>query len=1112
MIDREPRQPEKNYFSYRFLPSPSPQEMTERITDKQVADLQALLLKSDVITDNKVNAVNAVKSGIKQHNVPETCVPQLFDALRSASVSQHAALANAGFSSLNHLLTRLSRQEPKFVSKEAMRTMPVVIEKLGDQKDKLRAIATQAMTTVYGIAPAEVERSVRNTAMSGKNPRAKEASMHWLVTMHKEQGMQFRTYVPLLMDLLEDTDGMVRDVAKSTVIELFKTAPAAAKSDLKRQLKNFKVRTAIEQAIVKALAPTGGERSEVVTPSLTTSVSSLAGADRPVTPMFEGKADSVEPTYVNTQRELDEIFREMGYHFEGRETEQNWMKREEGVTILRRLIVGNAPSDFPDAYIAGVRALLDGIIKAINSLRTSLSKEGCALVQDLANCFGPRIDPMVELLMQTLLKLSASTKKIASQLANTTIDIILSKVSFSNRLLQHISSASQDKNVQPRLYATGWMKTILLKEEQHKAHIEHGGGLDLVEKSIKKGLADANPGVREKSRATYWTYAKIWPGRAEIIMENLDSTAQKLLQKDPNNPNSPKKATTTTTTARPGLGLSKSTMGGAKPSLRETVMAGRKALGGGVKNVPARPGSAMAGFSPVRNGANSAAPAPVSSGPVQPRQRPESTLAVNSGGMSAAPTRPTRRRPELAARPATAGPYSVRSHGGPSAEASSPADTVKSTKSTVSKPSTTSSPRRTGQRPRPGHASHASESSIPSPTKAAFSKPSSPAKTGSVRTTPVKLKKTQSSPGSAGSASRAEELTLVVPTIGTLQSTPPRVAPPMPSPIPETPIMAASESTPTTTPKDLSPSKALQVYEDPFVDDQSTPKLAAFTGPVLEDRPINENTVPAPLVSADAQAPDEPPSSPEKSRQNSRLLESGITRVKAKSLDVHGFRKFQSLIRDNKAVFSGDKFETLLLGLFDFLQDPLENTPPEKVPDIKAQVLATIKLLLKKDRFNFQPHVSTGLESLLRARSAYEARTYIVSGLELLADELVTLGDASELVMTLTAQLDKSNDTTPEGCRCLGMGMHALRQLLEKRTSYVPSQTELQRLAGLESRCLDSADSGVRMDAVQLCVAMHTRIGEAAFWEALKDIKDDPKNLITYYIVKKQREQEGEAA
>ena len=200
--------------------------MADKLTDKQIADLAAILAKNDASTDAKVHAVNAVKSGIKQHNVPETCVSQLFDALRTASASQHAVLTHAGFSSLNHLLTRLSRQEPRFIVKEAMRTMPTVIEKLGDPKEKLRTIAAQALTTMYGVASTEVERGVRNTAMAGKNSRAKEASMNWLVAMHRDQGLPFRAYVPLLMDLLEDADGMVRDVAKTTVIELFKYVAA----------------------------------------------------------------------------------------------------------------------------------------------------------------------------------------------------------------------------------------------------------------------------------------------------------------------------------------------------------------------------------------------------------------------------------------------------------------------------------------------------------------------------------------------------------------------------------------------------------------------------------------------------------------------------------------------------------------------------------------------------------------------------------------------------------------------------------------------------------------------------------------------------------------------
>lgn len=589
-------------------------------------------------------------------------------------------------------------------------------------------------------------------------------------------------------------------------------------------------------------------------------------------------------------------------------------------------------------------------------------------------------------------------------------------------------------------------------------------------------------------------------------MENLDSTAQKLLQKDPNNPSSPKKAAAPTT--RPGQGLSKSTMGAGKPSLRETVMAQKKASLA-TKNLPARPGSAMSAFSPVKNGSNGTSGASEPSKPVKLRQRPESTLAVNSGGMSVAPMRPTKRRPELATRPATAGPYSVRS--GPS-EANSPPERPKP-KTAPPKP-TAASPRR-AQRPRPvAHAAHASEPNLPSPTPAAPNKAPSP------RATPINLKKAQSSPASGGSSAAAEELTLVVPNLANLKNssrdgsrdgTPDILPPSLPSPILETPTPPASDTFPAEAAEDT-PAKTLQVYEDPFVESDATPKAATtVTGPVLEDKPVNENAAPARAATPENQEQPAPAAdlaaSPDKTRQTSRLLESGITRIKARTLDVHGFRKLQSLIRDNKAVLTSEKFEALLLGLFGFLQDPLEGTAPERAQDVKSQILGTIKLLLKKERSSFQPFVSAGLEALLQARSAHDARTYIVSGLELLADELVTLGDASELVMTLTAFLARADDGAPEGCRALSMGTHALRQLLEGKAGYVPSETELGNLAALQARCLVSADSGVRRDAVQLCVAMHSRVGEGEFWRVMAGLGEDPKNLITYYIVKKQREQ-----
>lgn len=306
-----------------------------------------------------------------------------------------------------------------------------------------------------------------------------------------------------------------------TYLTIYRTAPPVAQSDLKKQLKIFNVRPAIVSAITSQLGD-GGQHVDADINSyepeprshFTSSVASLpARAETPSIP--EPKLEHVDPSYVNTQRELDDTFRDMYPFFDGKETEQNWLKREQSCTKLRKLNAGNAPSDFRDAWLAGLKGLLDGILKAVNSLRTSLSKEGCHVIQEITRSAGPGMDPMVEIMLQNLIKLCGGTKKIASQAGDATVDIIIGKVSYNIRILQHIWSACQDKNVQPRTYASGWLRTLLKKESHHKSHVEHTGGLEVIEKCIKKGLADANPGVREKMRCTYWTFASIWPAKAE---------------------------------------------------------------------------------------------------------------------------------------------------------------------------------------------------------------------------------------------------------------------------------------------------------------------------------------------------------------------------------------------------------------------------------------------------------------------------------------------------------------------------------------------------------------------------------------------------------------------
>ena len=123
---------------------------------------------------------------------------------------------------------------------------------------------------------------------------------------------------------------------------------------------------------------------------------------------------------------------------------------------------------------------------------------------------------MIDILLQNLIKLCCNTKNLAAENGNDTVDAILANVPYSARLLHHIWQACDHKNEKPRAYASGWLKTIFTKHGHHKHILEHAGGLELIEKCIKRGLADANPGVREGMRGAFWAFAQLWPEKSRM--------------------------------------------------------------------------------------------------------------------------------------------------------------------------------------------------------------------------------------------------------------------------------------------------------------------------------------------------------------------------------------------------------------------------------------------------------------------------------------------------------------------------------------------------------------------------------------------------------------------
>jgi len=150
--------------------------------EQQAMDLLATMRNANASVDDRANLIAELKSNIKHQHVPDAAVAPSFEVVRTAIASQHSSLLSAGFSTLSHLTKRLNLQEqPHLIASQGPKTYPLLLEKLGDQKDRVRLLAAQAFTDFWFACPQDVERNIRDVALASKHPRAKEASLQWLL-------------------------------------------------------------------------------------------------------------------------------------------------------------------------------------------------------------------------------------------------------------------------------------------------------------------------------------------------------------------------------------------------------------------------------------------------------------------------------------------------------------------------------------------------------------------------------------------------------------------------------------------------------------------------------------------------------------------------------------------------------------------------------------------------------------------------------------------------------------------------------------------------------------------------------------------------------------------
>ncbi|CUA77554.1 Protein STU1 [Coccidioides immitis RS] [Rhizoctonia solani] len=246
----------------------------------------------------------------------------------------------------------------------------------------------------------------------------------------------------------------------------------------------------------------------------------------------------IPSVFIASARDLENELEKMIPFFQGKETEHNWADRERSIVTIRGIIRG-VYARYPDVFIEGLKSgVLDGILKALASLRTTLSSHACALLSEMAEALQHAMDPFVDRILTALAKMSGFTKKIIAQQSQASVTAVINNTSAQPRVvLTLLWSYVQEKNVQSRSYSVEHLTTYLKAHAAKSKHaIENVGGVDIITKCLQKTLNDPNPGVRPLARACFWAFEPVWPANALVIAEQLDNSARKQLDKANPNP------------------------------------------------------------------------------------------------------------------------------------------------------------------------------------------------------------------------------------------------------------------------------------------------------------------------------------------------------------------------------------------------------------------------------------------------------------------------------------------------------------------------------------------------------------------------------------------------
>jgi CLIP-associating protein 1/2 len=253
------------------------------------------------------------------------------------------------------------------------------------------------------------------------------------------------------------------------------------------------------------------------------------------------------------------------------------------------------------------------------------------------------------------------------------------------------------------------------------------------------------------------------------------------------------------------------------------------------------------------------------------------------------------------------------------------------------------------------------------------------------------------------------------------------------------------------------------------------------------------------------------------------MLAKGIERIRAREMDITGYRKIQGLIEFHDALFTDEEqFDFMLLALIDELQSPIPLEDAKKefgtAWDLKLQVIVTLRYMFDHANLYFPVHYPFTVVALLRALREFEIAPTVVEGLQHLLRDIVAVCDPSSTIDAVVDVLDTERQSHDVEFRSLQKGLEVLVDILVRvnaaRKSAALKKQEspawsdisygtVEHVAGLAGRALSIQE--VRRECVATCGQLRMYLNDdERLWRLLKMPPEHARSLILYYTSRKR--------